>query len=111
VTTNENGYYGWMVPEGTYRVRAYKDGYMAYDSLNDPNFSSFGSSLLVVPPAREHVDFTMAPSVSVTSVSVNKTTLSLAVGSALYDPERPDSLESILQTAGRRLGHPESSDA
>ena len=37
--------------------------------------------------------------------------LSLAVGSALYDPEHPDSLESILQTAGRRLGHPESSEA
>ncbi len=29
--------------------------------------------------------------------------LSLAVGSALYDPAHPDSLESILQTAGRRL--------
>jgi diguanylate cyclase (GGDEF)-like protein len=38
--------------------------------------------------------------------------LSLAVGSALYDPEHPDSLESILQTAGRRLTAPsESSDA
>jgi diguanylate cyclase (GGDEF)-like protein len=38
--------------------------------------------------------------------------LSLAVGSALYDPEHPDSLESILQTAGRRLTtNPESSDA
>ena len=38
--------------------------------------------------------------------------LSLAVGSALYDPEHPDTLESILQTAGRRLtADPESSGA
>jgi len=36
--------------------------------------------------------------------------LSLAVGSALYDPEHPDTLESMLQTAGRRLtADPESS--
>ncbi|MEO8477177.1 MAG: diguanylate cyclase [Actinomycetota bacterium] len=42
----------------------------------------------------------------------NPRQLSLAVGSALYDPDHPDPLESILQTAGRRLtGHPESSDA
>lgn len=30
--------------------------------------------------------------------------LSLSVGSALYDPEHPGTLEQILQTAGRRLG-------
>ncbi len=29
--------------------------------------------------------------------------LSISVGSALYDPEHPDTLEAILQTAGRRL--------
>jgi diguanylate cyclase (GGDEF)-like protein len=29
--------------------------------------------------------------------------LSLSVGSAIYDPERPDSLAEILETAGRRL--------
>jgi diguanylate cyclase (GGDEF)-like protein len=35
--------------------------------------------------------------------------LSLSVGSAIYDPERPDSLAEILETAGRRLAS-QSSD-
>ena len=30
--------------------------------------------------------------------------LSLSVGSALYDPEEPATLSQILETAGRRLG-------
>ena len=36
------------------------------------------------------------------------TPLSLSVGSALYDPEAPNTLSEILETAGRRLhDHPE----
>jgi hypothetical protein len=34
--------------------------------------------------------------------------LSLSVGSALYEPEAPNTLSEILETAGRRLhDHPE----
>ena len=35
--------------------------------------------------------------------------LSLSVGSALYDPDRPDPLERILETAGRRLNEQRTS--
>ena len=35
--------------------------------------------------------------------------LSLSVGSAVYDPEDPDPLESILETAGRRLNEQRTS--
>ena len=35
--------------------------------------------------------------------------LSLSVGSALYDPERADTLEGILETAGRRLNEQRTS--
>jgi diguanylate cyclase (GGDEF)-like protein len=35
--------------------------------------------------------------------------LSLSVGSALYDPEHADTLEGILETAGRRLNEQRTS--
>lgn len=37
--------------------------------------------------------------------------LSLSVGSALYDPDRPSTLDQILETAGRRLSDRHGSDS
>lgn len=52
--TDADGRYGWNVPEGTYRVLAFKDGYEDYDSSADPNFGK-----LDIPPARNDINFSM----------------------------------------------------
>jgi uncharacterized protein YjdB len=100
LTTDAAGRYGWMTPNGTYRVRAYKIGYAAYDSLLDSNFSSGGDSTIIVPPPRDDVNFAMTPSVPVTSVALNKSVLSLTVGSSRF-----------LQAMASPLGAMNASDA
>jgi len=57
--TDSEGRYGWMVPEGEYRILASKAGYENYDSLKDPDFSMNGKTTIVIPPARDDVDFAM----------------------------------------------------
>lgn len=52
--TDEDGRYGWNVPEGTYRVLAFKEGFQDYDSSLDPNFGR-----LDIPPARNDINFSM----------------------------------------------------
>ena len=78
MTSDSNGCYGWMVPAGTYRILAYKDGYQTYDTTLDTKNTNNNS--IIIPPPRTDVNFEMEPSVRVTSVSLNKTTLSLTVG-------------------------------
>ena len=62
--TDESGRYGWMVPEGKYRILAVKEGYQTYDSLNDEMFSLNGGSTIVIPPVRTDINFSMAPDTS-----------------------------------------------
>lgn len=58
--TDENGRYGWMVPEGKYRILAVKEGYQSYDSLKDAKFSnSDGNTTITIPPVRTDIDFRM----------------------------------------------------
>lgn len=59
VVTGEDGKYGFMVPEGTYRIVASKDGFKNYDSLEDENFCLEGASSIIIPPPRTDVDFVM----------------------------------------------------
>jgi len=59
VVTGEDGKYGFMVPEGTYRIVASKEGFKNYDSLEDENFCLEGASSIIIPPPRTDVDFTM----------------------------------------------------
>lgn len=62
--TDESGRYGWMVPEGEYRILAVKEGYQTYDSLNDEMFSWNGGSTIVIPPVRTDINFSMKPDTS-----------------------------------------------
>ena len=62
--TDKDGRYGWMVPEGEYRILAIKEGYQTYDSLNDDMFSSGGGSTIVIPPVRTDINFSMTPDTS-----------------------------------------------
>ena len=62
--TDESGRYGWMVPEGKYRILAVKEGYQTYDSLNDEMFSLKGGSTIVIPPVRTDINFSMTPDAS-----------------------------------------------
>lgn len=59
MVTGADGKYGFMVPEGTYRIVATKEGFEDYDSLSDENFSQNGDSTVIIPPPRTDVDFTM----------------------------------------------------
>lgn len=54
--TDEQGRYGWNVPEGEYRVLAFKEGYQDYDSSASGNFGS-----ITIPPARSDINFSMKP--------------------------------------------------
>lgn len=62
--TDKDGRYGWMVPEGEYRILAVKEGYQTYDSLNDEMFSWNGGSTIVIPPVRTDINFSMKPDTS-----------------------------------------------
>lgn len=79
-TTDAEGNYGWMVPAGTYRVKATLNGYNAYSTMDDSNFSNAGSSTIIVPPVRSDVNFALTPAVAVTGIELNKDTTSIAAG-------------------------------
>ena len=81
--TDENGNYGWMVPAGTYRVRAFKDGFSEYLTTNDPRFSSSGNSTIIIPPVRSDVNFEITPSVLVQQITLNTTISAITVGNTL----------------------------
>ncbi len=67
--TDANGNYGWMVPAGTYRVRAFKEGYGADMKDN-----------IVIPPVRTDVDFELTPSVLVSGIELDKSSASVTEG-------------------------------
>lgn len=57
--TDSNGEYGWMVPDGIYRVRITKDGYEDYVTTEDPKYSADGESTIIIPPPRDDVNISM----------------------------------------------------
>ena len=57
--TDENGEYGWMVPDGKYRVKITKEGYEDYVTTEDPKYSSSGESTIIIPPPRDDVFISM----------------------------------------------------
>lgn len=57
--TDKEGKYGWMVPEGKYKVTASKSGYMPYDTMNDPLYSSNNQTTIIIPPPRDDVHIRM----------------------------------------------------
>lgn len=57
--TDENGEYGWMVPDGKYRVKITKDGYEDYVTTEDPKYSESGESTIIIPPPRDDVFISM----------------------------------------------------
>ncbi len=59
--TDNDGKYGWMVPAGIYKVTATKAGYLPYDTMNDPKFSTNGNSTIIIPPPREDVNIELIP--------------------------------------------------
>ncbi|MCH4890289.1 hypothetical protein EZV73_22090 [Acidaminobacter sp. JC074] len=75
--TNEEGEYGWMVPAGTYRVKAVKDGYEPYITTEDERAHI---KSIVIPPVRTDVNFELEPSIRVTSLTIEEDTLALKTG-------------------------------
>lgn len=58
--TDANGEYGWMVPDGTYRVKIIKDGYEEYVTTEDLKYSDGnGTSHIIIPPPRDDVFISM----------------------------------------------------
>lgn len=58
--TDSEGRYGWYVPEGKYRVLAFKEGYLDYDSsLHAGDFEPDWDG--TIPPARTDINFSMTP--------------------------------------------------
>lgn len=58
--TDENGEYGWMVPDGTYRVKVVKEGYEDYVTTEDRKYSGEdGASNIIIPPPRDDVFISM----------------------------------------------------
>ncbi len=56
MVTDTQGKYGWYVPNGTYKVTAYKTGYVPFDTLTSPSFSYNGQSTIIIPPPRDDVN-------------------------------------------------------
>lgn len=65
--TDKDGKYGWMVPEGKYRITAKIDNFADYDTILDENFSSGFETTIIIPPPRDDVDFSMVPDTFVIS--------------------------------------------
>lgn len=57
--TNENGYYGWDVPEGTYRIIAEKEGYVTKVVERYYSRDQGEETEITVLPPRMDVDFSM----------------------------------------------------
>ncbi len=55
-TTDSEGKYGWMVPEGVYRVKVQREGYEDYITTYDSDFSMGGQSSIIIPPPRDDVN-------------------------------------------------------
>lgn len=51
--TDDEGKYGWMVPDGEYRIKVQKDGYEAYVTTDDENANIKN---IVIPPPRMDVN-------------------------------------------------------
>ena len=65
--TDSQGRYGWYVPEGKYRVLAFKEGYLDYDSsLHAGDFEPDWDG--TIPPARTDINFSMTPAKSTYTV-------------------------------------------
>lgn len=68
--TGADGKYGWMVPEGVYRITATKAGFKDYDTMFDSSFSIGNESTIIIPPPRDDVNFSMIPEVYNISVGI-----------------------------------------
>ncbi|TYQ16243.1 UNVERIFIED_CONTAM: Bacterial surface proteins containing Ig-like domains [Acetivibrio alkalicellulosi] len=66
--SDENGYYGWMVHEGTYRVIALMDDYLYYVTTEDDYLES--NQEIIIPPVRTDVDIALVPSVWVEEIII-----------------------------------------
>ena len=100
--TDENGRYGWMVPEGMYRILAVMEGYQTYDSLVDPNFGGADGSTIVIPPVRTDINFSMAPDTSksytIFPTAVENATIHCALSNAVAG-------QSVTLTASAASGY------
>ncbi|MDR1689138.1 MAG: carboxypeptidase-like regulatory domain-containing protein [Clostridiales bacterium] len=54
--TGDDGKYGWMVPEGLYRVKVSKDGFNEYVTTDDPTIPE-----IIIPPVRDDVFIALTP--------------------------------------------------
>ncbi len=82
--SDEDGNYGWMVPAGTYRVRALKAGYAPYVTTDDSNFiDESNNSTIVIPPVRTDVNFALVPTTTVAAITLSTTSAAITVGDTL----------------------------
>ncbi|WHH57905.1 carboxypeptidase regulatory-like domain-containing protein [Petroclostridium sp. X23] len=82
--TDDEGKYGWMVPEGTYRVLVQKEGYESYATTFDPKYSDAGgNSTIIIPPPREDVNIGL---VNIQSPMVQSTTPTDGSAAAVNTP-------------------------
>ncbi len=75
--TDKKGHYGWMVPEGKYRVLANKAGYHSFstDAVENPD----NIKDITVMPVRDDVHFAMKPLQPTTSITL-PSSIKLGVG-------------------------------
>lgn len=83
--TDSNGEYGWMVPDGKYRVKLTKDGYEDYITTEDEKYSADGDSTIIIPPPRDDVFISMVniSQPTVQTVSINGRVITFALNKAI----------------------------
>lgn len=74
---DSDGNYGWMVPEGIYRVKASAEGYQPYVTTEDPAIKP-----ITIPPARADVNMGLEPVTRVTGIEISTKDLPLRVGNS-----------------------------
>ncbi|MBF4694568.1 Ig-like domain-containing protein [Fusibacter ferrireducens] len=79
--SDAEGNYGWMVPEGTYRVRAIMNDYDSYLSTEDTEHPT--NQVIVIPPVRTDVNIFLSPTTWVTAVSIDTLESTVEMGKTL----------------------------
>ncbi|MEG1578148.1 MAG: carboxypeptidase-like regulatory domain-containing protein, partial [Oscillospiraceae bacterium] len=95
--TGADGKYGWMVPDGSYRILATCPGYAPYDSLLDSNTSN---NSILIPPPRTDVNFKMTPvPQAIVALPAENGTVVASVNTANAQMATPGETVSVTVTA------------
>lgn len=103
--TDKDGKYGWMVPEGKYRITAKINNFEDYDTILDEKFSNGFETTIIIPPPRDDVNFSMIPDTFIISksseinggtITVKETAQFTETVSIIANPDAGKQLKNII---------------